>query len=97
LFKEEEKMRIGKMLILMGSFFIVTQIATPARGEGEFGYHHDHGSSHTEKDPGDCPVMGAPASKDHSYTHEGKTYYFCCPWCIDVFKKDPGKYISGEE
>jgi len=43
---------------------------------------------------GICPVMHEPASREFAYTYEGKTYYFCCPMCIEEFKKDPQKYIS---
>jgi YHS domain-containing protein len=45
-------------------------------------------------DLGMCPVMGGKALKEYSYTHEGEVYYFCCPGCIESFKKDPEKYIS---
>jgi heme/copper-type cytochrome/quinol oxidase subunit 2 len=43
---------------------------------------------------GICPVMHIPASKKYSYTYEGKTYYFCCPECIEKFKNEPQKYIA---
>jgi YHS domain-containing protein len=43
-----------------------------------------------------CPVMGGEAVKDYSAEYEGKVYYFCCPSCIDAFKKDPKKYIAAE-
>jgi len=29
-----------------------------------------------------------------TYEYEGKIYNFCCPMCIDEFKKDPQKYIK---
>jgi Cu+-exporting ATPase len=32
--------------------------------------------------------------KAPKYEYEGKTYYFCCPGCIDQFKADPEKYIK---
>lgn len=41
-----------------------------------------------------CPVSGEPVDKNVSYVYEGKRYYFCCPMCIEEFKKDPGKYIK---
>lgn len=51
--------------------------------------------SDSEKEElGICPLMGNPASKDYSYTYKGKTYYFCCPMCIERFKKNPQEYIS---
>ena len=47
-----------------------------------------------DQDAGICPVLHGPASKEYTFAYEGKTYYFCCPMCIDEFKKDPQKYIS---
>lgn len=49
---------------------------------------------HVQEDIGICPVMHEPAVKEFSYTYEGKTYYFCCPSCIEEFRKDPQKYIT---
>jgi heme/copper-type cytochrome/quinol oxidase subunit 2 len=48
----------------------------------------------SEGNLGICLVMGGKATKEYSYEHEGKTYYFCCPGCIGTFKADPKKYIS---
>ena len=62
---------------------------------------HDHDQhkmgekdKNTEKthDLGICPVMKEKATKEYSYVHEGKTYYFCCAGCVEEFKKDPEKY-----
>lgn len=47
-----------------------------------------------DMDMGICPVLHNKASQEYSYEYNGKTYYFCCPMCIDEFKKDPQKYIS---
>ena len=43
-----------------------------------------------------CPVSGEPVDKDSKVTYEykGKVYRFCCPMCIEEFKKDPEKYIK---
>jgi Cu+-exporting ATPase len=27
--------------------------------------------------------------------HEGQTYYFCCPHCLDRFRADPGQFLGG--
>jgi YHS domain-containing protein len=42
-----------------------------------------------------CPVMGGKIDDKHAitYEYEGKIYNFCCPECIEEFKKDPQKYI----
>jgi YHS domain-containing protein len=44
-----------------------------------------------------CPVMGGKVNKDISYVYQGKTYYFCCPACIEQFKANPEKYIKSQE
>jgi YHS domain-containing protein len=43
-----------------------------------------------------CPVLGTTMSKDKMipYEYKGKTYYFCCPPCVEKFKKSPEKYIK---
>lgn len=41
-----------------------------------------------------CPVMGGKISREIYVDYEGKRIYFCCPACIDTFKKDPEKYIQ---
>lgn len=47
-----------------------------------------------KENAGICPVMREQAKKEYLYVHEDKTYYFCCPDCIESFKKDPSKYTS---
>jgi YHS domain-containing protein len=43
-----------------------------------------------------CPVSGEKIEEKTkaTYEYEGKVYNFCCPACIDEFKKDPQKYIK---
>ena len=45
-----------------------------------------------------CPVMGeeftVTADSPHA-DHEGRTYYFCCPPCLDTFLADPARYTGG--
>ncbi|MDP2941920.1 MAG: YHS domain-containing protein [Candidatus Omnitrophota bacterium] len=43
-----------------------------------------------------CPVMGEKINEKTKATYEykGKIYNFCCPACIDEFKKNPEKYIK---
>jgi|GEM_PF-1220717 len=42
-----------------------------------------------------CPVTGDKIDDKNKVTYEfqGKIYNFCCPGCIEPFKKDPQKYI----
>lgn len=43
-----------------------------------------------------CPVTGEKIDEKTkaTYEYQGKIYNFCCPMCIDEFKKDPEKYIK---
>jgi YHS domain-containing protein len=41
-----------------------------------------------------CPVMGGEIDKKVFSDYDGKRVYFCCPGCIDMFKKDPAKYLK---
>ena len=46
-----------------------------------------------------CPVSGEKIDEKikATYEYEGKIYNFCCPMCIEEFKKDPKKYIKKVE
>ncbi len=46
-----------------------------------------------------CPVSGEKIDEKMkaTYEYQGKIYNFCCPMCIDEFKKDPEKYIKKVE
>jgi len=43
-----------------------------------------------------CPVTGEQIDETvkATYEYQGKIYNFCCPMCIDEFKKEPQKYID---
>ena len=41
-----------------------------------------------------CPAMGGTINKDVFVDYKGQRVYFCCPACIEVFKKDPEKYLQ---
>src|SRR5690606_2530776 len=43
------------------------------------------------------PVCGMdvdPHKTPHHYQHEGKTYYFCNPRCMEKFRADPQAYLG---
>lgn len=48
-----------------------------------------------------CPVSGEQIGQEGmqpaTYEYKGKIYNFCCPMCIDSFKKNPEKYIKKAE
>jgi len=42
-----------------------------------------------------CPVSGEEFTVTESSPkaeYQGKTYYFCCPGCVEKFNADPAKY-----
>ncbi len=67
---------------------------------------HEHGVTETSKaavsgeavNVGNkiCPVSGENIKEKTkaTYEYQGKIYNFCCPMCIDEFKKNPEKYIK---
>lgn len=46
-----------------------------------------------------CPVSGEKIGEKvkETYEYKGKIYNFCCPMCVEGFKKDPEKYIEQME
>ncbi len=87
-------------IVIMGLIFCIAMTVAVHAGPGTNGMpmkneiHQD-----AAKDSDVCPVSGEPVSKDTNitYTYKGKVYRFCCPACIEAFKKDPEKYIKNME
>ena len=76
-----------------------TQIAQTESSEHEHGTIGDTQASSKEVvNVGNkiCPVSGEKIDDKMkaTYEYEGKIYNFCCPMCIEEFKKDPAKYIK---
>lgn len=44
-----------------------------------------------------CPVMGGTINKAVYTDYEGKRVYFCWRSCINIFQKDPAKYVKNLE
>jgi Cu+-exporting ATPase len=42
-----------------------------------------------------CGMNVDPARTKHSTAHEGKNYFFCSAGCLEKFRREPGKYLSG--
>lgn len=38
--------------------------------------------------------MEKPIDQNIYADHQGRRIYFCCPVCIQAFKKDPEKYLK---
>ena len=45
------------------------------------------------KDPV-CGMAVNPATAQHSYSHEGKSYHFCCSHCLEKFRAAPQTYLA---
>ncbi len=43
-----------------------------------------------------CDKTISDTSKAVKVEHEGKTFYFCCECCAELFKKDPGACKKGK-
>lgn len=41
-----------------------------------------------------CPISNRPVKPEYTAVHGGKTYAFCCPHCVEAFRKDPERYLS---
>ncbi|MCK5655184.1 MAG: YHS domain-containing protein [Candidatus Aureabacteria bacterium] len=84
------------VIVFSIALFAVLSGCSPSGGDHMKAHHdvHNHDKAIESEGLGMCPVMGQPASKNYSYTYEGKTYYFCCASCIEKFKNDPVKYIN---
>jgi P-type Cu+ transporter len=41
-----------------------------------------------------CGMNVNPATAKHSYSHDGKSYSFCCAHCAEKFKADPGRFLG---
>lgn len=53
------------------------------------------GSPKSKKGPKiECPVMGGEAKKEVFTEYRGGKIFFCCPDCVDEFKKHQDKYAA---
>jgi len=41
-----------------------------------------------------CGMSVDPATAKASSTHDGQTFYFCCPSCLQKFQADPTRYLT---
>lgn len=41
-----------------------------------------------------CGMDVAVEGAEHTLEHEGTTYYFCCPGCLESFAREPGRFLS---
>lgn len=43
-----------------------------------------------------CGMTVDPEKARAQSEHDGKTYYFCCPGCVQKFQADPQRYLAGK-
>lgn len=41
-----------------------------------------------------CPVMAGKINPNLYTDYKEQRIYFCCPVCLELFKKDPEKYLK---
>ncbi len=81
------------------SLVLLTFVVTPLSAKDMDHGSVNHKSATTEQSvelavQSTCPVMGGDINKKIYADHSGERVYFCCPMCIDSFKKDPTKYLE---
>lgn len=83
----------------LGLLFMVNSQAAKAQGEPEEAATKQEAAKAQDVGNKICPVSGEKIDEKTkaTYEYEGKIYNFCCPMCIEEFKKDPGKYIKKVE
>jgi len=60
------------------------------------GHHQAHGggaATATATDPV-CGMKVDPPTAKERLEHDGVTYYFCCDGCLELFRKDPARYLA---
>ncbi len=91
-------MRIKMLCIVVIAIFVMTPHIYGEMCSVDVGNkaHSEHATVKRAKET--CPVTGEIVNKDSkaTYKYKGKVYKFCCPACIDEFKKNPEKYISSK-
>src|SRR5260370_11057047 len=76
---------------------------TPSPGQPSHPPEHGHGRAlfpilTAGGPPSVDPVCGMsvdPATARASTEYRGRTYYFCCPSCLQKFQADPERYLAG--
>ena len=63
---------------------------------GHAHHHHHTAAEDTATDPV-CGMKVKVATAKHTATHEGHTYYFCNPKCLQKFTAEPLRYLKPEE
>jgi Cu+-exporting ATPase len=60
-------------------------------------HHHDHHDHDAAEETATDPVCGMKvtvADAKHTTVHEGHTYYFCNPKCLQKFTTEPARYLK---
>lgn len=89
------------LLVLLTLAILVSLNNQPVRAQDKSSWPTVKNEVSESTDAGNkiCPVSGDKINKETkaTYEYEGKIYNFCCPMCIEEFKKDPQKYINKVE
>lgn len=89
--------KIVLAIMLLSLCIVVPGASFASAPSGNLVIAHEHQQENTVSPTTEaCPVSGEPIMGNSKITYEykGKTYRFCCPECIEEFKKDPEKYIN---
>ncbi len=67
---------------------------------GGHAHHHHHAAPEAAPETATDPVCGMTvriATAKHTTVHEGHTYYFCSPKCLQKFTAEPDRYLRAEQ
>ncbi len=73
-----------------------TVVASDSSGDAEGEAVDDESDEPAAATDPVCGMTVEPADAP-SVTHDGTTYYFCCPGCADSFENDPEEYLEPAE
>jgi len=79
--------------ILLASTALIVLIALPALADSYAKMNEEKAQPNQKM----CPVMGNPINKEVYSDYNGKRIFFCCKACVNVFRENPGQYISKSE
>ncbi len=80
--------RILALTMVFGMFIVVTSVNSQEAGRDTNAVEEVHLKPQTH-----CPVMGGKIDSTVYADMQGQRIYFCCPGCVERFKKDPEKYF----
>lgn len=88
------KIILVAVIVIFGMNGISFAMSCDMTSHNDSGQAYAQGTEAANLDNKICPVSGDKVDGKTTYEYKGKTYNFCCPACIDEFRKNPEKYSA---